>query len=334
MPFLSALTWVDWLVVVYICFSLVDGWTVGFVQLAAGFGSFIASIWLAAYLHLAVGTYIIHLLGLPQIWIRAVGFLTVVILSQLLIVFILTKCFDRTGRQLMATTLDNILGAVLSLASAFSVMTMVFILIMAVPGIRGLKNSLKSSLSGRNMLVFLGTHVKPLEDLVESVAREAISFRTVDPESKGTILLDIRPQEWELKTDTEGETLLLNLVNSERIKNGTVPLSADGLLTEIARAHSRDMLLRHYFSHYDPEGHDVKDRSDAKSVTYGRLGENLAYAGSVESAMTGLMSSEGHRRNILDPQFTRVGIGIVDAGIYGKMVTQVFADQPYLFLHY
>jgi uncharacterized protein YkwD len=56
------------------------------------------------------------------------------------------------------------------------------------------------------------------------------------------------------------------------------------------------------------------------------IGENLAYAPNLELAHTGLMNSEGHRANILSPDFNKVGIGIEDGGVYGLMVTQVFSN--------
>jgi uncharacterized protein YkwD len=56
------------------------------------------------------------------------------------------------------------------------------------------------------------------------------------------------------------------------------------------------------------------------------VGENLALAPSVDLAHIGLMNSPSHRENILDPNFKRIGIGIIDADPYGKMITQVFTD--------
>jgi len=43
-------------------------------------------------------------------------------------------------------------------------------------------------------------------------------------------------------------------------------------------------------------------------------------------AMQGLMNSPGHRANILSPSFHKVGIGVLDAGIYGEMFVQEFTD--------
>jgi uncharacterized protein YkwD len=86
------------------------------------------------------------------------------------------------------------------------------------------------------------------------------------------------------------------------------------------------MWRRNYFGHVSPEGHDAGDRLNAAEVSYQMAGENLALAPTLQSAHTGLMNSEGHRANILDPDFRRVGIGVIDNGYYGKMFVQVFTD--------
>lgn len=52
----------------------------------------------------------------------------------------------------------------------------------------------------------------------------------------------------------------------------------------------------------------------------------MAYAPDTQTAHTGLMDSEGHKRNILEAEFGRVGIGVIDAGVQGMMFVQVFAD--------
>ena len=56
------------------------------------------------------------------------------------------------------------------------------------------------------------------------------------------------------------------------------------------------------------------------------VGENLAFAPTLEIAHDGLMQSPGHRKNILEEEFERVGIGVIDGGSYGRMFVQVFAD--------
>jgi uncharacterized protein YkwD len=122
------------------------------------------------------------------------------------------------------------------------------------------------------------------------------------------------------------ERAMLALVNEERGKRGLRLLSADGELTRLARAHSLDMILRRYFSHYSPEGDDPFDRFRSAGINYRAAGENLALAPELEQAHNMLMKSKDHRENILRPSFGHVGIGIIDGGSQGLMISQEFRD--------
>jgi len=64
----------------------------------------------------------------------------------------------------------------------------------------------------------------------------------------------------------------------------------------------------------------------AAGIRYLTAGENLALAPTLQVAHNGLMNSPGHRANILHAQFGRLGIGILDGGIRGLMVSQEFRD--------
>jgi uncharacterized protein YkwD len=94
----------------------------------------------------------------------------------------------------------------------------------------------------------------------------------------------------------------------------------------VARDYARDMWQRNYFGHVSPEGKSVADRLDEAGITFQVVGENLALAPTLTTAHIGLMNSEGHRANILEPDFKRVGIGVIDNGIYGKLFVQIFTD--------
>jgi uncharacterized protein YkwD len=86
------------------------------------------------------------------------------------------------------------------------------------------------------------------------------------------------------------------------------------------------MFARGYFSHHTPDGKDPFDRMREGEVRFRTAGENLALAPTLQIAHNGLMDSPGHRANILRPQFGRLGIGILDGGRYGLMVTQKFRN--------
>ncbi|RYZ79619.1 MAG: hypothetical protein EOP06_26855, partial [Proteobacteria bacterium] len=122
------------------------------------------------------------------------------------------------------------------------------------------------------------------------------------------------------------ERSMIDMINRERLKYGLNPVKYDPELTKVARAHSKDMFLRGFFAHDNPDGKDPFDRMRDANVKFKTAGENLALAQTLEIAHKNLMNSPGHRANILHPDFGRVGIGVMDGGFYGIMVSQEFRD--------
>lgn len=123
---------------------------------------------------------------------------------------------------------------------------------------------------------------------------------------------------------TAEEKLMIELVNKERVKAGLKPLSVDLRLVELARKKSQDMIANGYFGHNSPTYGSPFDMMKKAGIEYHTAGENLAGAATVERAHEALMASEGHRRNILNPTFTHIGVGVVKGGPYGMMFTQMF----------
>lgn len=120
------------------------------------------------------------------------------------------------------------------------------------------------------------------------------------------------------------EQAMINLINKERAAAGLQPLSADAKLTELARLKAKDMIDNNYFSHTSPTYGSPFDMMKNNGVTYRYAGENLAGAPNVNTAHTNLMNSPGHKANILKPEYTKVGIGVVNGGPYGKMFVQLY----------
>ena len=173
-------------------------------------------------------------------------------------------------------------------------------------------------------IVILVPVLSGVRSIFSGVANEALSFLTIRPDEDETISLPFQAKN--LSVDEEVELRMLELINKERTSVGAPPLVMNERLTKLARSHSEDMWRRQYFSHINLDGEDPFDRMEEADIKYRIAGENLALARTVERAHRGLMDSLGHRKNILDPKFRRVGIGAVDGGIYGKMFTQNFTD--------
>lgn len=125
----------------------------------------------------------------------------------------------------------------------------------------------------------------------------------------------------------QDEVKMLQLINEERAKEGKKPLVMDEELVKLARMKSQDMIENNYFSHTSPTYGSPFDMMKKYGVSYRTAGENLAGNQTVEKAHVALMNSPGHRANIMNDNFTHVGIGIVKGGVYGVMYTQMFIGK-------
>lgn len=118
---------------------------------------------------------------------------------------------------------------------------------------------------------------------------------------------------------------MYNEINAERVARGLDALPLDTSLSQLARMKSEDMAENHYFAHESPTYGSAAEMLADAGYPFNGVGENIAHAGSVEKAHDLLMSSDGHRRNILGSQWTKVGIGIVNDSNGYPLVTELFA---------
>ncbi len=141
--------------------------------------------------------------------------------------------------------------------------------------------------------------------------------------------------EWdEAAVDFENEVLALT--NSRRAagadcgsKGSFGPagsLTMDPALRCAARVHSLDMDERGFFDHTNPDGESPWDRFDRAGYSWSAAGENIASGQtSPEQVVQGWMDSDGHCANIMNADFTELGVGYVAGGDFGHLWTQTFA---------
>ena len=120
------------------------------------------------------------------------------------------------------------------------------------------------------------------------------------------------------------ERIAGNLLNSDRAAYGLPPLTLDPELCRIARIKSQDMRDNQYFAHTSPTYGDVRKMLDHFGYSYAAAGENIAHHATVEKSQAALISSPGHRKNILRRSFTRVGIGVALNQNGHVYLTQIF----------
>lgn len=122
------------------------------------------------------------------------------------------------------------------------------------------------------------------------------------------------------------ESEVVRLVNIEREKEGLEPLVEDTKLSNGALKKSEDMGKNNYFDHYSPNYGSPFDMMKKFGIQYSIAGENIAMGyPTAESVVEGWMDSPGHRANIMNPNFRKIGIGLYKSNRTNYW-TQLFTD--------
>ncbi|WP_242866779.1 SafA/ExsA family spore coat assembly protein [Abyssisolibacter fermentans] len=121
------------------------------------------------------------------------------------------------------------------------------------------------------------------------------------------------------------EREVINLTNQQRQKNGLPPLKYNWQLSRVARYKSADMRDKNYFSHTSPTyGSPAKMISDF-GLKYTAMGENIAMGQRTAwEVVDGWMNSSGHRANILNKNYTEIGVGYAKSSSGKTYWTQMF----------
>lgn len=122
---------------------------------------------------------------------------------------------------------------------------------------------------------------------------------------------------------------IFELVNNRRQKSRLGQLEWDSDLAKMARRYSEEMARGNFFSHYDKRGRSVSDRAEISGIRGIRgIGENLFFCNGIDDfsgvALKSWLNSSGHRKNMLNPEWTATGIGIASDRSGKIYVTQVF----------
>ncbi|ALF11186.1 CAP domain-containing protein [Parageobacillus thermoglucosidasius] len=111
------------------------------------------------------------------------------------------------------------------------------------------------------------------------------------------------------------EQQVVDLTNKERAKYGLPPLKVDAALSKVAREKSRDMAVNHYFSHNSPTYGSPFEMMKKFGISYTAAGENIAKGQRTpQEVVAAWMNSEGHRANILNKNYTHIGVGFEENG--------------------
>jgi uncharacterized protein YkwD/uncharacterized membrane protein required for colicin V production len=296
----------------------------GFVLGTLDLLGFVLALLLALRLYPAGAELLQPYLPLPPALLKPLAFLGLWLLADValtLLVRVLGAPVAPLGR---VSSANGLLGLVPGALKGGVVVALVLALALAVPLPEPVKANITGAALGGRLAGELTALEHTLQDVFGDAVLDGISFATIRPQADERVDLKFRVADG--RVDETAEARMLKLLNDERDRAGLPLLKTDAALVEAARAHSRDMLAQGYFAHANNEGKSPADRARATGAQFRLAGENLALAPTVELAHDGLMKSPGHRANILSAHYSRVGIGVLDAGLHGKMFTQDFAD--------
>lgn len=323
MPNLNG-NYIDLIILAVIALYVVEGLERGFWVLVGDLVSFLGSLAVALRGYPWGARFLVENFSLPNSFANALGFILVAMVSQFVLNMIIRRALLKLPEDWWGTWWSKTAAVVPAIIDGGILIAVFLTLLVSIPVSPQIKKDVVDSEIGGFLVQRTTKFEKTLTSIFGGALEDTLTFLTIKPGSGERVDLNYKPRE--LTIDEEAERRMLELVNAERAKVGVKPLVVDSTIVAVARAHSQDMWERGYFAHVNPDGEDPFDRMRKGGVRFNTAGENLALAPTTELAHQGLMNSEGHRRNILDPEFGRIGIGVIDGGIYGKMYTQNFAD--------
>ena len=330
---LNQLNWLDWIIVLLLAASALEGTRRGLLLGTLDLVAAAAAVVVGMLLERPLGDEIsARLPGLPAALVHLGAFLAVLIVVQMLIGATLGRVIQGLSHGVARSPLgclDRGLGVAPGLLRGAIIITLCLLPFALVPLLPPVSDGIQQSTLARRLVDRALQVMPPIESRLGQDVQAGLPGLVVAPpeaESETIRPLPLGPPVGNLVPDAAAEQRMLDLVNAERRSAGLQPLVADDRLREVARQHSLEMFQGDYFSHISPTSGSPFDRMHAAGIQFVVAGENLAFAPNVEVAHQGLMNSPGHRANILRPEFGRVGIGVIRSPAQGSMFSQEFTN--------
>src|SRR2546425_3085300 len=316
---------VDVVIVLALGLAMVEGWRAGFIATIYGLATWLIGLAVATVAHPPLAAALASVSGWPPAVTRSLAFIAILLVVEG--AFVLAGRFTLTpllrvvrAHQVMGVA-DRLAGVVPSVVRMLVIVAVSLAVLVVLPIAPPVRDAIDSSRFGSALVSEVAALQPSLERLTGAGGDEgALLVTKIAADDQQRLQV---PDDLKLDPDPEAEGALLDLVNQERTSRGLAAVQLDPRLVPVARAHATEMFRLKYFGHVSPVTGTPFDRLAKAGITYQRAGENLAYAPSVALAHRALMSSEGHRENILTPGFTKLGIGVINAGLYGRMFVQL-----------
>lgn len=316
--------YIDLIIILVLFYFATEAWRHGFWVILIDFISFLGSILISLSFYKYASIFLRSNFSLSNSISNALGFLATAIITEGVLGFILAKFLHKVPEKLREHTLLRIAAMIPAIGEGLVLIAFILTLAVAFPIRPSIKTDIvRSRLGGVILAKTVGVE-RLVNEVFGGVIEDSLTYLTVKPGSRESVSLPTSSNN--LKVDEESAKEMFSLINKERNKLGIPELTWNEKIAKISENYAIYMWENHYFGHVSLDGKDVGDRLKEAKINYSVAGENLALAPTVISAYNGLMSSQGHKDNILNTEFKKVGIGVMDNGIYGKIFVQVFTD--------
>ena len=317
------MNWLDLVIVLIILWPVYLGVRRGFLAGILELAGIVISVVVPFFLYIPAGK-LLHKLHVAQVYSGALAFLIIWFITLNVYYLVARRIYRRVPRGVRISRINMAMGALPGLARGLIIAALLLAVAVSLPNPLVTSETVEKSAFAPPLIDATTGVVSYAADIFGEAVRAALGFITVEPKSGERIDLPYKIQN--PVVDPAAEEEMLRLVNRERVSRGLKPLVMSERLRRVARAHSVDMFQKGYFAHDTPDGVTPFQRMRRGEVRFYAAGENLALAPTVRIAHSGLMKSPGHRANILNPAFRRVGIGAVRGAPRGIMFTQDFAN--------
>jgi uncharacterized protein YkwD len=298
------------------------GYRTGFINSFSGIIKWAGAFTIALLFYTSASFIIENNFAVQDEWLLPLSFLLIFIFSFSLLsimLLFLKKCFADSVQK---SYTNRIAGIIPGFFTGIITATIISKILASTFWIQATDESRKSFLSAS--LEYPSTSISTKLNNIFNIPVDQKISGAFESDPRTNELDEFTCHDFNSRSDLEDR--LLQLVNEERIKYGLKMLIADTPMKKAAFSHASDMFTRGYFAHHTPEGTDPFERMNKLSINFMFAGENLAHSSNLFSAHKGLMKSPGHRANILNPAFGKIGISILDGGAKGLMIVQEFRD--------
>jgi len=318
------MNWVDFVLIIIVLLAVWTRWRNGFIIETLGLINWVGSLVLAFLFYPYTASLITKIFPSLELWKLPLAFIITAIIGRILIGIITRKIALATSAYTNQSLLNKSLGIIPGFINGIIFATIIAALLLALPLMDGINSAVRNSVIANKLSVKMETVDQKLSPALNKAIYQTLNDLTIHTKSDDFLKLPFKINH--AVVDSSLEIKMIELVNKDRSEHGLSPLIRDEELTKVARQHSRDMFVRGYFSHGTPDGKDPFDRMKANDIHFITAGENIALAQTISIAQYGFMHSPGHRANILNPAFGHIGIGILDGGIFGLMISQEFKN--------